>query len=664
MNTLFRKVIMLAVALCCCTSAYAYHFIVDGIYYNKLSANEVEVTYKSMAGNADTYVGHVVVPETVTKAGVTYRVTGVGQMAFYTSANLLSVTLPEGIETIGQVAFAICPKLTTVHIPSTVKEIGIGAFYRCGALSGTMTLPDGITTIPKGTFEDCVKLSSVELPNTLTEISEDAFKNCKSLKSVSIPESIETVGNRAFANCIALEEAAVPGTVQHVDAEAFYNCPNIKIKKGGTAAYPYDFFVNGIYYKKLSPSQVEVTYLHKRHNDHAYAGNVVIPTSVQFEGVRYSVVAIGDHAFNRCWKLTSVTIPHSITRIGDSAFSGCYTLTTPTIPSSVQSIGQLAFNACLEFKGTMTLPEGLEKIELGMFLNCEQLTTINLPSTITAIEDNAFQGCKTLKNIVIPMGVRSIGTSAFAECASLKTINIPDGLTSIAYLAFAESGLTTITIPASVTQIHPYAFRDCRFLGDHYANVILLDKSHKGTINGYEWVDLGLPSGLKWASYNVGATKPYEPGGYYAWGEVTTKSVYPSKMPGLNEPRRTDISGNPQKDAARANWGNSWRMPTKADLIELLVNTTMEQTFMNGMKGMKFISNTNFHFIFIPYAGTIAHDGNKVVGWDRGDECLMWTSTPHEVNTTRSYYYSRRAGAAGLPHEYQYWGASVRPVTD
>ena len=493
MSTLFRNFIVLVVALFCCTSAHAYHFVVDGIYYTKTSATEVEVTYKSMAGNADTYVGHIVVPETVTKAGVTYRVTAIGQMAFYTSANLISVTLPEGIEKIGQVAFAICPKLTTVHISSSVKEIGTGAFYRCGELTGTITLPDGITTIPKGTFEDCVKLSAVELPNTLIEIAEDAFKNCKSLKSISIPESIQTVGNRAFANCIALEDAAVPATVQHVDAEAFFNCPNIKIKKGGTAAFPYDFFVDGIYYKKLSPSQVEVTYLHKRQNDNAYVGNVVIPTKVQFEGVNYSVVAIGDHAFDRCWQLTSVTIPQSIKRIGDSAFSSCYALATPTIPSSVQSIGQLAFSACIEFTGTITLPEGLEKIDLGMFLQCQKLTTINLPSTITAIEDNAFQGCKALKNIVIPKGVRSIGISAFDECESLKTINIPDGLTSIAFRAFAKSGLTTITIPVSVTQIHPYAFQDCRFLGEHCANVILLDKSHKGKVNGYEWVDLELP---------------------------------------------------------------------------------------------------------------------------------------------------------------------------
>lgn len=662
MNTLFRKFFVLAATLLCYTSVHADNFTVDGIYYNKTSTTEVEVTYKSLSDNTDAYAGDLVVPETVTIEGVTYRVTGIGQMAFYTSANLTSVTLPEGIVKIGQVAFGICPKLTTVHISSTVKEIGIGAFYRCDALEGTLTLPEGITTIPKGTFESCTNLEAVVLPDTLTEIDEDAFKNCKSLKSITFPAGIETIGNRAFANCVALEDAVIPTTIQQLDAEAFYNCPNIKIRKGGSAAFPYDFFVNGIYYKKLSPSQVEVTFLHHKHNSDAYAGNVVIPTMVQFEGVNYSVVAIGDHAFDRCWKLTSITIPQSIKRIGDNAFCGCYMLATPTIPSSVQSIGQLAFAGCIEFKGTFTLPEGIDKISLGMFTSCEKLTAINLPSTITAIEDNAFQSCKSLKNIVIPKGVRSIGVSSFDECTSLKTINIPDGLTSIEFLAFANSGLTTITIPASVTYIHPYAFRDCKFLGEHFANVILLDKKHRGKVNGYEWIDLELPSGLKWASYNVGATKPYETGGYYAWGETKTKSVYPARMPNHLDPHNTDISGNPQRDAACANWGNPWRMPTKEELQELLAHTTMEETVMNGMKGMKFISNTNFHYIFIPYAGSIGHLDNKVVGKARGDDCFVWTSTPGKVNTASAHYYSRKQGALAIATEYLYWGASIRPV--
>ena len=660
MNAMIRRIAAMAISLSYCIGVYAYDFVAGGVYYNKKSATEAEVTFKDMADNTKAYSGNVVVPETVTHGGYTYRVTSIGQMAFYSTPNLISVTLSEGIEEIGQVAFSFCPKLTSVNIPTSVKEIGMGVFYRSQALTGPITIPEGVTAIPKGTFEGCTNLSVVNLPSTLTEIGEDAFKDCKSLKEIVIPENVQLIDNRAFAGCTSLASATIPSTVQKVDAEAFYNCPNLKIMKGGTSAYAYDFKVNNIYYKKLSPSQVEVTYLHKKHNDHAYAGKVVIPSAVSFEGVSYDVVAIGDNAFERCFKLTSVTIPQSIKRIGKAAFNGCYMLATPQIPSSVKSIGILAFSACTSFTGTITLPEGIDKIEIGTFSFCEKLTGVNLPSTVIIIDENAFQNCHLLENIVIPDKVKSIGAFAFDDCRSLKSINIPYGVVSIGSNAFSKTALSTVTIPESVTQIHYRSFADCKYLGENCSNVILLDKSHRGTVNGYEWVDLGLPSGLKWATCNVGASKPNDYGDYYSWGEVTTKKIYKRVMPGPYAPRNSEISGNPKKDAAVANWGAPWRMPMKDEFFELMVHSVMEEGTMNGVKGMKFISKTNFHFIFIPYAGRRSNSETAEDAYN----CFVWSSTPHEVNTYRAYYYDRKQGAVSQAHEYIYNGFSIRPVTE
>ena len=105
---------------------------------------------------------------------------------------------------------------------------------------------------------------------------------------------------------------------------------------------------------------------------------------------------------------------------------------------------------------------------------------------------------------------------------------------------------------------------------------------NKGTENGHEWVDLGLPSGTKWATCNVGATKPEEFGDYYAWGEVTSKKFYDwktyldgkmkseydcgTRKDALNGV--TDIAGT-QYDAAKANLGGKWRLPTDAQWDEL-----------------------------------------------------------------------------------------------
>lgn len=88
----------------------------------------------------------------------------------------------------------------------------------------------------------------------------------------------------------------------------------------------------------------------------------------------------------------------------------------------------------------------------------------------------------------------------------------------------------------------------------------------------HEYVDLGLPSGTKWATCNVGANIPEEYGDFYAWGEITTKSEYTTENCVTYGESMDDISGNPNYDVARAKWGGSWRMPTKSEMRELVYN--------------------------------------------------------------------------------------------
>ena len=102
------------------------------------------------------------------------------------------------------------------------------------------------------------------------------------------------------------------------------------------------------------------------------------------------------------------------------------------------------------------------------------------------------------------------------------------------------------------------------------------------SINGYEYVDLGLPSGLKWATHNIGAAAPNERGDYFAWGEINTKAEFTEMnctSYGLN---MQDIAGDPQYDAARANWGATWKVPSKKDFEELMNECTWEWMVING----------------------------------------------------------------------------------
>ena len=106
----------------------------------------------------------------------------------------------------------------------------------------------------------------------------------------------------------------------------------------------------------------------------------------------------------------------------------------------------------------------------------------------------------------------------------------------------------------------------------------IINNSH----NGHEYVDLGFPSGLKWAACNVGANTPEEYGNYYAWGEIVPKTDYSDENCATLGKQLGDISGNANYDAATANWGAPWRMPTREELKELIDNCTFKWTTQNG----------------------------------------------------------------------------------
>ena len=186
-----------------------------------------------------------------------------------------------------------------------------------------------------------------------------------------------------------------------------------------------------------------------------------------------------------------------------------------------------------------------------------------------------------------------------------------------------------------------------------------------GTINGHEYVDLGLPSGLKWATCNVGATTPEDYGNYYAWGETTTKTEYTEENSVTFGQEMGDISGNATYDAARANWGSTWRMPTKADMIELSNNCTWTWTTQNGVNGC-IVTGPNGNSIFLPAAG-YCYGASRY-----GDGGYYWGSTPYDRDST-PYYEQYTNSACGLEFGYgghevyfalRYNGYTVRPVTD
>ena len=177
-------------------------------------------------------------------------------------------------------------------------------------------------------------------------------------------------------------------------------------------------------------------------------------------------------------------------------------------------------------------------------------------------------------------------------------------------------------------------------------------------------VDLGLPSGTKWATCNVGASKPEEYGGYYAWGETEEKEVYSQDAymyykNGEYVNLGSDISGT-KYDVAHVKWGGNWCMPTKDDIKELLDNCTSEWTTLNGVNGRKFTSNINGNSIFLPAAG-YRWDGDL---YNAGEYGYYWSSTQNPDVSCFAfglYFYSGYAFWYGYGL-YRSYGQSVRPV--
>ena len=420
------------------------------------------------------------------------------------------------------------------------------------------------------------------------------------------------------------------------------------------AAYGYDFVVDGIYYSRLSQKSVAVTNMSRFNSENkTYVGDLVIPQTVTYEGVTYTITAVGDSAFVKCWKLTSLKLPETVTSIGNHAFNACTKLTSVNIPKGVKSIGACAFSYC-PMLTSITLPQGITEITDGMVGDCEKLTEIIIPAGVTRIGQCAFSGCVGLTKLNIPEGVTKIEYEAFAGCSALKSVTLPSTLKTIEANVFKGTALTTLKVPDGVTSIDPKAFE-----GSSITNLVLPEKGLKGSADGYEWVDLGLPSGTKWATCNVGAQSPDEYGDFFAWGETKRKVFYTTNK--YNKTELGDIGGNPHFDAATANWGGNWRTPSMEQLAELKKYCTWEDATVNGQVGKKVISKTNYQYIFIPLAGYRIKASHESADSQLGSR--YWSSTQcTRPLTHHANYLSILNGANKGIHGEIYIGCPIRPV--
>ena len=404
---------------------YTANFTVDISQYN-YTTNNGTITITGYTGSG----GAVTIPDTINGLPVT----SIGDYAFQSNTNLISVIIGTNVTSIGQEAFGFCTALTNVMIGTNVTSIGNYAFYGCAGLTG-VNFPPSVTNIGVMSFYGCTGLTSVIIGNGVTSIGDNAFSQCFGLTDVTIPASVTSIGWMPFQDCPNLAHFSV------ADSNSVYSS------------------LDGVLFDK--GRQTLITCPGGKAGDYAVPG---------------SVIGIGAVAFAYCTSLTGVTIPGSVSSIGYAAFVNCTGLTTITVDAdnaAYSSLDGVLFDkgwqtliACPGGKaGDYAVPGSVISIGWQAFDGCTSLTGVTIPGSVTSIADWAFDGCTGLTNLTIGNGVTSIGNSAFDWCTGLTSVTIGNGVTNIGDRAFAQcTSLTGVTIPASVTSIGDSAFAYCYIL--------------------------------------------------------------------------------------------------------------------------------------------------------------------------------------------------------
>ncbi len=532
----FRSILLLLLLSMGISNAFAVDYDFSAVapsgqtLYYKIITNsnihEVQVTYprdySTYSGYGtfhaywygyDTPVGDVIIPSIVENDGVSYIVTSIREHAF------------DGGSRWGNgVATYYCDGITSVVLPSTIEVIGEGTFKGCRGLL-SLAIPNSVTYIDNYAFYGCSSLTSVTIPNSVTYLGHNAFYNCSSMTSLTIGSSVTTLDNHAFYGCTQLSEIislnATPpsatsgaygnnGFVSDVFEGILKTIP-VYVPMGSASAYQsatgWNEFTNYIevvanFSATCSSGQTvyyAVTDLANHFVEAVYpgssssapwegyeqpTGNLVLPETVQYQGITYIVKGIHNNAFYGCNGLTQVTISDNINHVGAKAFWNCPNLETvvfnaedcavmqtrtgsgtnsnPYVYFSVFSADEAGSAPNLT---RISIGSGVQHIPDYAFMNSEDVyQRLVIPASVTDIGNYAFYGCNSMVQMVIQgNGLQTIGNYAFYGCSALQTaLNLPNSVVSTGEYAFYGcTHIPSLTIGEGMSQIGAYTFWNC-----------------------------------------------------------------------------------------------------------------------------------------------------------------------------------------------------------
>ncbi len=419
------------------------------------------------------------------------EVTIIGEEAFQNQALIESVTMPDSVAIIEDRAFRGCAGLTSLVLGAGLRSIGVEAFATSGlprvelphsvtgigmrSFAGNpvehLRVGDGLENVPRSAF-DFTQLRSVQTGNGLRQLGgfDDVenpgtgpltFDGAAMMTQALVGGGITSMGYRAFADCAKLPDLTVPDSVVEIGMDAFYQTTGLTsvwlgagVKQIGSSA----FYNSGLQRLEV-PGGVEII------QSWAFHG----ATSLAHVAIGGGVTQIGVSAFGNT-AMTQMNIPGNVQTIGAEALINAKALRHVVIGTGTTVIGQGAFRGTVSLTSIWVHADNpAYTSEDGILFDKEQTKLVQYPAgatsaaysvgaTVETIGQDSFQSVSHLEQINIPGNVRTIERWAFPFSSNLRRVGLAEGVESIGSYAFGWTGLESVAIPASVTDIGDHAF--------------------------------------------------------------------------------------------------------------------------------------------------------------------------------------------------------------